>query len=118
MRWWREVAYALNNRRFWAIFGWSLLAVCVLVYLFSVAIKVASGFSLANPVLCDSAQSQWRLLVLLLLGPIFAASLLSTIGELQNALTRQARGGRFRGFVVHAGVTALLGTAMLLAMRC
>ena len=82
--------------------------------------RVGSRLSLVNPVLCGASQTQWRIWVLILLGPFFAVSVLSTIGELWNILGLRRRGRRARlsSFVGYALLTALLGSTILLALSC
>lgn len=119
-RWWRDVRQALGDRHFWVLFGWSLLVLCAFGYLFWLAIRVGKSLSLTNPILCGASQTQWRIWVLILLGPFFAVSVLSTIGELWNILGLRRRGRRARlsSFVGYALLTFLLGSAILLAMSC
>ncbi len=119
-RWWRDVKEALGDRHFWALFGWSLLALCAFGYLFWLAIKVAKNFSLVDPILCGASQTEWRVLGLILVGPFFAVSVLSAIGELWNVLSLRRRGRRvrFTGFAGYAALTFVLGNALLLALSC
>ena len=119
-RWWRDVKEALGDRHFWALFGWSLLVLCAFGYLFWMAIRVAGQFSFARPVLCVATETEARVLVLILFGPFFAVSVLSTIGELWNilGLRRRGRRARLKGFVGYALLTFVLGNGILLAMAC
>ena len=120
MRWRRNIRQVMGDRYFWALFGWSLLVLCAFGYLFWLAIQLARDLSLVSPVLCGASESEWRVLALFLLGPFFAISVLSTIGELWNVLGLRSRGRRARltGFIAHAVLTFLLANVILLAMNC
>lgn len=119
-RWWRDVRLVLGDRHFWALFGWSLLALCAFGYLFWLAIRVGGRLSLVDPILCSASETEWRIWALILLGPFFAVSVLSTIGELWNilGLRRRGRHARLSSFVGYALLTALLGSTILLALSC
>lgn len=120
MGWWREIRRALGDRHFWVLFGWSLLVLCAFIYLFWLAIRAAGRFSFVTPVLCGANESEIRIMAMLLLGPFFAISTLSAIGELWNTIDSRRRGRRVRfiGFFGYAGLAFLLGNAILLALSC
>ncbi len=117
----RELAALMAAPRFWWTLLGVLVALAVWFYLFYLAIKyVDTSLSLHSTFCASPQQRQLRILVIVLITPLFLVGLLGVIGEWIQFVENRARGRRvvLKPLVLFLILMQATATVILIALHC
>lgn len=118
---WTELRAALENRHFWILMGWSALVIGVGGLMLWLAIKNWDSSMSLRPMECRRwGSTDWNILILALIAPFFAISILSAISELWHNLERRHKHitTHWRPFLVFTSLVFGLGLLIVAILHC
>ncbi len=118
---WTEFRATLANKHFWVLMGWTFLVFGVAGFLFWVAIRNWDSAMTLRPMVCrGGGNTDWHILMLVLVAPFFVISLLGAISEMWHNLERRQHHvhTRWKPFFVFSGLILVLGAAILAILNC
>lgn len=124
-RWKRRLAAlaaTLTNRHFWLLLAWVVFGLGAGSYLMWLAVTNFDTAFRMNRLVCTGADGEEdrRILVSVFTFPFFIASVLAAIGELWLIMEHKARDRRvgWAAFLAFSAVSIVLGTVLLMVLRC
>lgn len=117
----RELAASMATARFWYTIAVIACALAVWLYLFYLAIQhLDTSLSLHSTFCGSGEQRNRRILVLVLLTPLFLVGLLGVIGEWLEFTANRAKGRRvpLKYLAVFAVLMQLTGLGILIVLDC